>query len=292
MDMINIPAHTSIKRFFSGFFTTILCIVFIDALQSLFFNGTLDIFYDTFISPFAFVGWCLYWLSTTFQTKSVSFFNSAFRLPEKRIWLLEVLLLLLSTLALSISALFIFFIAITRFFPNLDIPSSLPTLPTNAIWATVCLIAIFLKTVIITPVIEELIFRGAFFSHLKVHYSPVKAMLIISAIFAILHPDPLGTFIFSVVACILTAKYNSLIPAIVLHFINNGIGFIATLIGLSDTSSSTYHFDNSVLFSSIGVLTLTAVLLGIYIKQNIHCIKATHQSTPYEHMPSKACNNI
>ncbi len=77
--------------------------------------------------------------------------------------------------------------------------------------------------IFIAPVIEETIFRGILLHKWGRKYGFKKAVIITSIIFAILHLNIIGGFIFSLVVSLLYLKnYNLLIP-IILHMIYNFI---------------------------------------------------------------------
>lgn len=96
------------------------------------------------------------------------------------------------------------------------------------------IIAIWLTTACVAPLFEELLFRGALFHGLRNHLGPIEAGAIVSAGFALVHPSPhtaLYLFCFSAIACWLTERTGSLVPAVVLHSANNA----ASLFILSNT---------------------------------------------------------
>ncbi len=86
----------------------------------------------------------------------------------------------------------------------------------------------FIAVAVLAPIIEELIFRGVVLQGFLKKYSPVKAIILSAVIFGIAHLNPwqfvaafiIGTFIGWV-------YYNtrSIVPCILIHFLNNGISF-------------------------------------------------------------------
>lgn len=77
-----------------------------------------------------------------------------------------------------------------------------------------------LVTVIITPLLEEVVFRGVLFQALLRRYSGVLSVIISSLIFAAVHLDP--AHIISILplgfyAAIMTHRLGSIWPAVVLH---------------------------------------------------------------------------
>jgi len=97
--------------------------------------------------------------------------------------------------------------------------------------------AVFFSTVIFTPIIEEMLFRGIILQTLNQYLSKVWSAIILSTVFALIHFDGLqipSLFLASMIYVWLTFKFNSIIPAIIAHIINNGLTFFyyMTIIGI------------------------------------------------------------
>lgn len=96
---------------------------------------------------------------------------------------------------------------------------------------------LFTQAVILAPVAEETMFRGVFFGALSPRTGRIAALLLASAVFAVLHPQLplgfLGIFTLGVVFNTLYALRGSLLPCIIAHGINNGVifFFFALLVG-------------------------------------------------------------
>jgi membrane protease YdiL (CAAX protease family) len=94
----------------------------------------------------------------------------------------------------------------------------------------VYLAIMFAQVAILPPLTEELMFRGVFFRSLTTRMSVPAAMLLASALFAILHPQLplgfLGIFILGMIFNALLIHRGSLIPGMVAHALNNGVIFI------------------------------------------------------------------
>jgi len=90
------------------------------------------------------------------------------------------------------------------------------------------LVYVFLSTAIITPVIEEMLFRGIILQSLRNHLSKTVSAIIVSALFTLIHFEVLQIpilFLASIIYVWLTYKYKSIIPAIIAHIINNCLTF-------------------------------------------------------------------
>jgi membrane protease YdiL (CAAX protease family) len=86
--------------------------------------------------------------------------------------------------------------------------------------------------VAVAPVLEEFFFRGVLFSALRRRIGPVRGSLLTGIAFASLHPvvDWLPILGLSTGLCWLRHRRDSLVPAVVAHFFQNGTASLATLI--------------------------------------------------------------
>lgn len=103
------------------------------------------------------------------------------------------------------------------------------------------LVYIFLALVILPPLVEEILVRGFLFTGLKSRLALLPAALVTSLVFAAAHLQagsgkPLlwtaaaDTFVLSMVLVFIRHKTGSLWPGIGVHFIKNGIAFLALFI--------------------------------------------------------------
>lgn len=103
------------------------------------------------------------------------------------------------------------------------------------------LIFIFLSLVILPPLVEEILVRGFLFTGLRNKLPVIWAAIIASVVFGAAHLQfggdaPLlwtaaaDTFVLSLVLIALRHKTGSLWPGIWLHFIKNGLAFLALFI--------------------------------------------------------------
>ena len=90
--------------------------------------------------------------------------------------------------------------------------------------------AIFVTVAIVAPIVEETFFRGMLLTVLRRKLGVVGAVVVTSAVFALIHPQlPAGFLPLFVLACglgAMTVIRGSLIPAIVAHSINNTAAFL------------------------------------------------------------------
>ena len=108
--------------------------------------------------------------------------------------------------------------------------------------------------VVISPIVEELIFRGFFLNKLQLVVPTLFAVLISSLLFASLHAfgSIFSAFIFGVCISILYLKTENILVAIFTHFLNNLIG-----------ESIFYADSQKILFSNDLVMAIMSVLAVI-----------------------------
>ncbi len=87
----------------------------------------------------------------------------------------------------------------------------------------------FISLVILTPLLEEIIFRGVLFRGLYKQYSFWVSAIITSALFAVAHAQwnvALDTFALSIALCYLVKESGSIYPSILLHSLKNTVAFL------------------------------------------------------------------
>jgi uncharacterized protein len=90
-------------------------------------------------------------------------------------------------------------------------------------------LSLFVAAALIGPVVEELYFRGLVFRYLRARFSVIAAVIISAALFAAAHPFVAlmpALFVLGVVLAIVTQRYSSLYPAIVLHVLTNSVAVL------------------------------------------------------------------
>ena len=108
-----------------------------------------------------------------------------------------------------------------------------------------------ITTILISPISEELIFRGVFLNRLQLAVPVVFAVLISSLLFAALHSfgSIFSAFIFGICIAILYLKTDNIFVAIFSHFFNN---LFAEIIVVLD--------QNKILFTNSSVVLLMSIL--------------------------------
>ena len=120
-----------------------------------------------------------------------------------------------------------------------------------------------ITTILISPISEELIFRGVFLNRLQLAVPVVFAVLISSLLFAALHSfgSIFSAFIFGVCIAILYLKTDNIFVAIFAHFFNN---LFAEIIVVLDPNKILFTNSSVVLIMSIlAVVSFVIILLFI-----------------------------
>ena len=133
-------------------------------------------------------------------------------------------------------------------------------------------LAIFILIAVLVPIIEEIIFRGAFIERLGTKYSYQSALITSAIIFGFLHFDIFGAAMFGLVSGIIYLKSKSLTVPVLIHMLNNGILILLLVINdqlvhLGNWGETVQDF---VDYAYVGILLfiLSTVPLVMYLKQN------------------------
>lgn len=128
-----------------------------------------------------------------------------------------------------------------------------------------------LATIIVSPISEELIFRGVFLNRLQLIVPTLFAVLISSLLFASLHTfgSIFSAFIFGICVAILYLKTDNIFVAMLAHFLNNL--FAETIVILD---SNRILFTNDTVVFAMSVLAVVSfVLILISIVKEFKSIK-------------------
>jgi len=104
----------------------------------------------------------------------------------------------------------------------------------------------FVTIVVAAPVLEEFLMRGLLLRGLLKNYSPAKAIIWTSVMFAVLHLNPwqgIGAFVLGLVLGWIYYKTRSIWTCIFLHFANNLMGALMMLTLPKDVDISASLYD-------------------------------------------------
>ena len=140
----------------------------------------------------------------------------------------------------------------------------------NTLFQSVLGVSLF-SIIIISPISEELIFRGVFYNRLNLVIPTIIAILISAILFASLHSfgSLFSSFVFALSMSILYIKTDNIFVPITAHFLNN---LIAEVVVLSDKGNILFT-NTSVIYivSVLGVLSFIIIL--IWIVKQLNTIK-------------------
>jgi len=88
-----------------------------------------------------------------------------------------------------------------------------------------------LTIAVLTPIVEELVFRGVFVRALAKRFFPIAAIAIASAVFSLYHLLPaqiVSTFGLALALGFITLRANSAIPAMLAHVLNNAVVIVVS----------------------------------------------------------------
>lgn len=120
------------------------------------------------------------------------------------------------------------------------------------------------STVIISPISEELLFRGIFFNRVKILVPTSFAILISSILFGALHSygSVISAFVFGVCMCIIYLKTQNILTCIFAHFLNN---LIAEFLVHIDTGNLIFtNIFVIALFSILAIVSLYLLAISIH----------------------------
>lgn len=129
-----------------------------------------------------------------------------------------------------------------------------------------------ISIVVMAPLVEELLFRGAIQGHLMRKWKmPYLGIVVSSLIFGVVHGNPAQIPFAFVVGMSLGWMYyltGSLIPGILMHFINNGSSVLLyVLSGNPDATMISSLGESSSLALAVAGIILTAVCIFIIRKK-------------------------
>ena len=120
-----------------------------------------------------------------------------------------------------------------------------------------------ISTVFVSPVCEELLFRGVFLNRLKLIVPTSFAIIISSILFGALHSygNIISAFVFGVCMCIIYLKTKNILTCILAHFINN---LLAELFVHIDSENLIFTNDIFiVLFSILAIVSLYLIIISL-----------------------------
>lgn len=125
-------------------------------------------------------------------------------------------------------------------------------------------------SVIVAPIIEELIFRGILFNRLKIRIGILPAIVLSSFLFAIGHEfgGMTSAFVFGMCMCVLYIKTDNILMSMSVHFLNNLICVFLDLFAMDG-----FFFQMPFLPITLIVSIVSGILIIVYLYQEIKKIR-------------------
>jgi membrane protease YdiL (CAAX protease family) len=125
----------------------------------------------------------------------------------------------------------------------------------------------FLSVVVLAPILEELFFRGVVLEGFLKNYSPWKSIVWSAVIFGMAHLNPwqaIGGIFIGILLGWAYVKTNSLLPGILIHFVNNLIAFSLMVFSESDSFYFSEIIINPLSYVFLIIISLGVLILGAY----------------------------
>lgn len=181
-----------------------------------------------------------------------------------RIELKDILLIVFANIFFSYGMLYLSNGLVSQF-PSLNFLLEF-SIPSMAIFPALPILGSFISTVIISPISEELIFRGVLFNRLKIITPTLFAVLISSLLFGALHSfgSIFSAFVFAICMAILYIKTENICVSILAHFLNN---LFAEIIRMIDYNQLLFTNDFLMIVVSVLAVVSFVILLSSIIEE-------------------------
>lgn len=148
-------------------------------------------------------------------------------------------------------------------------------------------ILIYFLTVAVLPAFaEEFAFRGIIMGSLR-PYSEALAILVSSAVFGLMHGNFVQlpfTFCCGLVFAYIDIKTNSLLPSIIVHFLNNGLSVLFDiLVSYQIISNTTANLCYGIIFAVTGILSFIFIMRIVKNDdKSIFRLKGSNDPVPFK----------
>ena len=129
-------------------------------------------------------------------------------------------------------------------------------------------VAAFINFVILTPIYEEFIFRGLLVHRWTKKWGLMKAVVVSSLIFGVLHIDIIGAFVFGYVMCLLYLRTKTLFVPIAAHALNNLFAWSAEVFSSNDSAELSITQLQAEWPLFVVCLALSVPWLSLYVRRN------------------------
>jgi membrane protease YdiL (CAAX protease family) len=123
----------------------------------------------------------------------------------------------------------------------------------------------FFSNIFLSPIIEEIFFRGLLLQRWAIKWGLVRGIIISSLLFGLLHFNPVSIFVLGLINSIIYLKTNTLLLPIIIHSLNNLAIVILELLSIvidhQDTINSLAQLQSSWLWSIFYIAISTPFLV-------------------------------
>ena len=129
-----------------------------------------------------------------------------------------------------------------------------------------------ITVIICAPILEELIFRGRFYSLLRHNAAPLPSALLSAALFGIVHGSPvvmLEGFVSGIILSYLYVWKRSIIASIILHMCNNAIAYALVVLSYRDRSLAEIVGDGSISVVAYCIALAIVVVGGVCVARTL-----------------------
>lgn len=138
----------------------------------------------------------------------------------------------------------------------------------------------YISVAVLPALAEEFAFRGVIMGSLR-KYSDALALVVSSSAFALMHGNFVQmpfTFCCGLVIGFIAVRTNSLLPGIIIHFLNNAFSITFELLQIYDIFN--VNVRNLIYYSAILILSLTSILLiRVVIRKRPEMFRFTDSDT-------------
>jgi len=180
----------------------------------------------------------------------------------------KIIIQMLAVMLFLLGVVFVIVYGLEQWFPNIggEIDKTLSKhFHTASTFSKICLAV---RVSLITPIVEELIFRGVMLNRLSQRWGVKAGIVISSLLFALIHAEPFGKVFFAIFMCLLYLSTRNILFPIMVHSLNNLIGVIVLLTLPGNTTVIDGAVDETVLlWVGLFLIIITLPIVIKFVKQ-------------------------
>ncbi len=122
-------------------------------------------------------------------------------------------------------------------------------------------------SIILAPIMEEILFRGIIQESLTTKYGPAAAILVTSVIFGLIHVNPpqaINAFFISIILGYVYLLTRSILPVMLVHALNNGVAYFQYVVTGGETMSLREMIDNPAIYETVYYVSVVICLIAAF----------------------------